>query len=288
MNGAFIIGCGGLGLALGAALRARGIPVRGLRRNAAEQLRAAGIEPVIADLDQPLPPDTLAVGGGTVFYFAPPPTQGEEDPRMARVLEALAEAPPSKLIYLSTSGVYGDCQGAWVDETAEVRPSTARARRRLNAEQRLLDWAGTTGTTGVVLRVGGIYGPGRLPVKRIREGLTLVCPEEAPYSNRIHIHDLVRACLAGAARGESGAHYNVADGQPTTMTDYFYQVADHFGLPRPPCVPLSQAREALSPAMLSYVSESRRLVTRRMREELGIVPDFPDLPSGLAASAPPS
>lgn len=288
MNGAFIIGCGGLGLSLGAALKARGIPVRGLRRGAAERLTAAGIEPVIADLDQPLALETSAVAGSTVFYFAPPPTQGEDDPRMGRVLEALTDSRPKKLIYLSTSGVYGDRRGEWVDEFAAPQPSTARARRRLDAENRLLDWASRTGTPGVILRVGGIYGPGRLPIKRIREGLTLVCPEEAPFSNRIHIHDLVRACLAAAARGAAGAHYNIADGHPTTMTDYFYQVADHIGLPRPPCVPLSQAREALSPAMLSYVSESRRLVTRRMREELGVLPDYPDLLSGLAACTAPT
>jgi nucleoside-diphosphate-sugar epimerase len=129
--------------------------------------------------------------------------------------------------------------------------------------------------------VAGIYGPGRLPLERIRRGLPLVCEEEAPYSNRIHADDLVDTCVAAMERGRSGAVYNVCDGNPTTMTDYFFRVADATGLARPPVLSLEDAEGALSAGMMSYMRESRRLSNRRLREELGVVLAYPDLAAGL-------
>jgi nucleoside-diphosphate-sugar epimerase len=146
-------------------------------------------------------------------------------------------------------------------------------------------WSAKNGFPVVRLRVGGIYAPDRLPVARIRKGLTVICPEEAPWSNRIHADDLARVCIAAAERGESGDIYNAADGHPTTMTDYFYQVADYLGLPRPDCVSLSEADRSLSPAMLSFVRESRRLDITRMRQRLKVQLSYPILNEGLVSDS---
>jgi nucleoside-diphosphate-sugar epimerase len=161
-------------------------------------------------------------------------------------------------VYISTTGVYGDAGGAWVDEDCPPAPATSRARRRLDAEQTLARWAEPAGTQVIVLRVPGIYGPGRLPLERIRRGEPVLAPGECGYTNRIHAEDLVRVCVAAAQRGRPGAVYNVSDGAPGTMTEYLLAVADAAGLPRPPVVGLDQARRVMSPGMLSYLGESRR------------------------------
>ncbi len=286
MDNVLIIGCGDIGRRIARRLPDRRIVGLVRSEESAQRLRAAGIEPLQRDLDSAdfalpeLAPRT------TLFHLAPPPPRGRSDPRTERLLAALAQCscPPLCVVYLSTSGVYGDCGGAWVDETWPARPRADRAWRRWNAERQLLTWSATSGVPVVRLRVGGIYAPDRLPVARLRSGrLRVLCPEGAPWSNRIHAEDLARVCIAAAERGRSGALYNASDGHPTSMTDYFYRVADHLGLPRPPCVPADSAESELSPEMLSFLRESRRLDNRRMREELGVTPEFPDLDSGLRA-----
>lgn len=279
-----ITGCGYVGQRLARALIGAGTRPVALVRSArsAEYLGRRGIAAAAIDLDQPIEEPPAAAADSSVFYLVPPaPDVSDDDPRLRHFLAACTEAVPRRLIYLSTSGVYGDCGGAWTDESQPPAPRTERARRRLAAEQIARDWCETHGTELVILRVGGIYGPDRLPLDRLAS-TTVVCPDEAPWSNRIHVDDLVTALRIAARRGAPGEIYNIADGHPTTMTDYLYRVADSAGLPRPPCVPLAQAEGKLSPGMLSFVRESRRLDTRRMRDELGIVPRFPTLPEGLA------
>jgi nucleoside-diphosphate-sugar epimerase len=190
---------------------------------------------------------------------------------------------PQRLVYLSTTGVYGDCGGRWIDESCTLQPQAARARRRVDAEQALTDWSRHTGRELVVLRVAGIYGPGKLPLERIRQGLSMVRESEAPYTNRIHADDLVSVCTAAMSVGRNGAVYNTSDGHPSSMTDYFRRVADLAGLPRPREIPLASARAQLSPGMLSYLRESRRLSNRKMLEELGVTLRYPSLAEGLPA-----
>jgi nucleoside-diphosphate-sugar epimerase len=168
-----------------------------------------------------------------------------------------------------------------VDEDRPARPEADRALRRWDAEQTLQCLRASAATTLVILRVAGIYGPGRLPLERIRAGLPLVRPEEAPWSNRIHADDLVSTCVAAMDYGADGAIYNACDGNPSTMTDYFFQVADAAGLPRPPVVPLGEAEGQLSAGMLSYMRESRRLSNRRLVKELGVKLRDPTLAQGL-------
>ncbi|MBK5929288.1 SDR family oxidoreductase [Halochromatium salexigens] len=279
-----ILGCGYIGQALAQRYRARGEPVLGVVRSAerATEVERAGARALQRDLAQddlaPLEP-----AGQQVFHLAPPPNDSDEDPLTAHLIDAFERhGHPRRLVYIGTTGVYGDCGGAWVDEDWQPRPSVGRSRRRWDAEQRLRRWSQASGAELVILRVAGIYACDRLPLARIRSAQPVVRAEEAPWSNRIHAEDLVTICLAAMERAPAGAVYNVCDGQPSTMTDYFCQVADAAGLPRPPQIPLAEADGQLSAGMLSYLKESRRLSNRRLLDELGVSLRFPDLATGLA------
>ena len=285
-----IIGCGFLGRRVAGRCLTAGDRVRGLVRSpaSAEELSRRGIEPVVVDLDRGLPAGFALPAGGKIFYFAPPPSQGNQDPRVANLLSTVrGQKNPPRIVYLSTTGVYGDCAGAWIDETRPPAPKADRALRRWDAEQRFRAWRQAAGWELVILRVAGIYWPGRLPLERLRKGLPLIREQEAPFSNRIHVDDLVNVCTAAMQRGGDGEVYNVSDGHPSTMTDYFTRLADVAGLPRPPQIPLSEGEGSLSAGMLSYLRESRRLSNKKMLRELGIRLRYPSLQSGLPACFEP-
>ena len=280
-----ILGCGYLGQRLAARYHEAGIETAGTVRSlhSAKQLKLQGINPLLLDLDrQPLP--QLPVSCNKLFHFIPPPAESCTDPRTAGLVNEFGrQGSPRRLVYLSTTGVYGDCGGDWVDEQRTPAPHAPRAMRRWDAEETLRGWSRESGGELIILRVAGFYGPGRLPLERLRNGLPMVREEEAPFSNRIHIDDLVGVCIAAMERGKAGEVYNVSDGNPTTMTDYFDRIADLTGLPRPPKIPLQEARMKLSSGMLSYMQESRRLDNRKMLDDLGISLQFPDLRRGLPA-----
>ena len=282
---ALIVGCGQVGRRLAARL----LPARqvhGLVRSqaSAEALAAAGIEPLVADLDRPL---AIALPGPGVelWYLAPPPKKGTRETRLANLLDALDEqGQPRRIVYLGTTGVYGDCKGAWVDESRPPAPRVDRARRRADAENQLQAWRRAGRGELVLLRVAGIYGPGKLPLARLKAGKPMVPPDQAPWTNRIHIDDLVEVLLAAMAKGRDGEVYNVSDGHPGNMADYFNAVADAAGLPRPPLVDSSEADAALSAGLRAYLAESRRIDNRKMLRELGVTLRYPTLAEGLAAS----
>lgn len=283
----FIIGCGYLGRRVGGHYLAAGEPVQGLVRTAssAGRLQALGFGAFALDLDRDLPQRLQWPTSDRLFYFAPPSAAGSTDARLERFLHNWPNAAGTvrRVVYVSTSGVYGDCGGDWVDESRPVAPRADRARRRWDAEQRWRQWCRRQGCELVVLRVAGIYGPGRLPLERLRKGLPLVRAQEAPFTNRIHIDDLVATCIAAMQRAVDGQVFNASDGHPSTMIDYFNQVADIAGLPRPPQISLAEGERQLSPGMLSYLRESRRLSNRKLRRELGVALRYPDLKSGLPA-----
>lgn len=276
----WIVGCGDIGRRLARLLIDAQTPVVGWVSGAvsAAQVEALGIASRVFDLD------TESINPGTapswIFWFAPPPNRGVTDPRLRHFLNALEQA-PKRLIYLSTSAVYGDCGGAWIDEDAPLQPGNDRGRRRLDAEQTARAYAQKTGCELVILRVPGIYGPGRMPEQRLRAGTPILCAEDAPYTNRIHADDLAAAALTIAQRGIDGAAYNVADGNPTTMTDYFTRCAAALGLPPPPQISLAVAKRELSASIMSFLEESKRLRIERLRA-LGWSPRYPDLAAGLA------
>lgn len=275
---ALIAGCGDVGRRLTQRLAARDCKVTALIRDPlkAEPLLAVGAQLLRQDLDHP----QSAGDWPLLFWFAPPPTAGNTDPRLRGWLQA-QQGRIARLVYISTSGVYGDCQGRWIDEDEPLKPQTPRALRRVDAEQALRDWSESHDCDVIVLRVPGIYGPGRLPVERLRQGIPVLKPEVSPWSNRIHADDLAGAALHAAALGRAGSAYNVSDGTPTTMADYFTRCALLLGLPTPRAVDLDEARSVFTPAMWSFMEESKRLRTERLREELRFTPRYPDLESGL-------
>lgn len=276
-----IIGCGDLGGRVARLWQGAGVPVIGVVRGdpSVKRLHRAGVTPIRADLDRPATLGGLNARGALVYYLAPPPRAGSRETRLANLLAAWSGV-PERWVHLSTTAVYGDCGGAWVDEGAPLRPTTDRGRRRLDGEQRLAAWAAGRDLCWTVLRVPGIYGPGRLPLARLRSGRPLPPVAESGYTNRIHVDDLAAACVAAARRGRCGAAYNISDGNPLPFTEYFRRVARACGLPPPPEAPARSG--AFGPEFLSYLRESRRIDNRRMREELGVELRYPDLDTALA------
>ena len=276
----FIAGCGYVGKRLATAMNKR--PICLVRSEQSARIcRADGLETVICDLDQEASVD-LPLADTVVIYLIPPPGTGQTDPRMKHFLQSMTpDNTPRRIIYLGTTGVYGDCQGAWVDESRAPAPQADRAKRRLDAEQQLHQWQLQNSREIVLLRVAGIYGPDKLPMERLQQNKPMISAEQAPWTNRIHVDDLVQACVAAITRGRNGAVYNLSDGQPAKMTDYFNMVADFTGLPRPPIIAASAAGEKLTAGMQSYLAESRRIDNRRMLEELGITLKYPSLSAGL-------
>jgi nucleoside-diphosphate-sugar epimerase len=249
------------------------------------QLGEGGFAALAGDLDTPASLPGLPTRGAVVLYFVPPPEGGDGDPRMNAFCASIAPGEePEKIVYISTSGVYGDCGGGIVTEATPVNPQTDRARRRLAAEEHLRQWGGRRGVAVIILRVAWIYGPGRLPLERIRAGQPVLAEAEAPWTNRIHADDLARVCIAAGEKGKGGEVFNVSDGRPGTMTEYFNAVADACGLPRPPQVTLAEDRWTMTPLMLSYLVESRRMDNTLMLEKLDIELLYPDLESGIRAS----
>jgi nucleoside-diphosphate-sugar epimerase len=278
-----ILGCGYLGQALSRHYTALGIPVIGVARSAttASAVEATGARSLQLDLSKD-DLSALAPAGEQVFHLAPPPSDADGDPLTKHLLEEFQiHGNPRRLVYASTTGVYGDCGGEWVDETRAPRPLAGRAKRRWDAEERLRAWSNESHAELVILRVAGIYACDRLPLERIRSGLPVVKADEAPWSNRIHAADLLDVCLTAMDRAPAGAVYNVCDGNPSTMSDYFFRVADAAGLPRPPELALAEADGKVSAGMLSYLKESRRLSNRRMIDELGLTLRYPSLNQGL-------
>ncbi len=291
-NRVFIVGCGDIGRRVARLWQQTSLPVTGLVRsnNSMQYLRQQNISPLLLDLDKspidhaPDPEPGLVLDQALVYYFAPPPKTGEEDTRMAHFLQLLdSRRPPARLVYLSTSGVYGDQAGRLIDEETPPRPVAPRARRRYFAEQAVRQWGEAQQVPVIILRTGGIYGPGRLPLKRIRDQIPIIHEHLAPATNRIHADDLAPACVAAAQKGRAGRIYNISDGAQNNMTEYFNAIADYFDLPRPPTIDWDEAEKQLSPGMLSYLRESRQLDNRRMREELGVQLQYPNLLEGLAS-----
>jgi nucleoside-diphosphate-sugar epimerase len=282
----FLAGCGYTGLRLAHRLRPRW-RVTALARSAgsAESLAAEGIAPVRADLDQALPSALLAssVDGAALAWLVPPPETGTSDPRLERFLAAIGTARPAMLLYVSTTGVYGDTGGATVTEETVVAPGNDRARRRVAAEAFARAWCAAAGVRCVVLRVPGIYGPGRLPLDRLRRGEPVLRPEDAGPGNRIHVDDLVSACVAAIERPVHGV-FNVTDGNPASTTEFLQRTAALAGLPQPPLVALADAPGRISAGMLAFLRESRRVDNGRMRAELGVEPRYQRLDDGIVAS----
>ena len=282
-----IVGCGDVGLRVLRLLRSR-LRVLALTSNPERLplLRAAGALPLLGNLDDPATLGRLAALADRVLHLAPPRGDGGRDQRTAVLLQALARSSRARrLVYASTSGVYGDAGGACIDEARAVRPATARAQRRVDAEVHVRHHGRVFGVTASILRVPGIYALDRAggdPRERVRRGAPLLQHDDDVYTNHIHADDLARACVAALHRGAPQRVYHVNDDTELRMGDYFDLAADLCGLPRPPRVSRDAAQAVLSPMQLSFMSESRRMSNRRMKRELRLALRHPDVAHALA------
>jgi nucleoside-diphosphate-sugar epimerase len=284
-----LIGCGDVALRAASMLRGRA-RLAGLirRRDEAPRLRAAGVTPLVADLDDFGSLRKLAFAPFAVIHCAPPPSEGRDDPRTQKLIAALTRARiiPQRFVYVSTSGVYGDCAGARVAETRPRRAQTPRARRRVAAENRLRAWAARNGVQLAILRAPGIYSEGRLPLDRLKQGTPVLAADDDVFINHIHADDLARAVVAAVFHGGFNRAYNVTDDAQMKMGTWFDTVADAFHLPRPPRVSWDEAERRIAPMLLSFMSESRRLANARAKRELRLRLAHPTPGPVLAAVAP--
>ncbi|MGI9223811.1 MAG: NAD-dependent epimerase/dehydratase family protein [Woeseiaceae bacterium] len=221
--------------------------------------------------------------GYSVIYPVPPAPEQTGDDRLRRFLELLPHD-PARIVYLSTTGVYGNRDGALVDETTEPNPQSESARRRHAAETLLKDWCSARDTDAVILRVPGIYGPGRLGTGRIRAATPVLRTADASPGNRIHVDDLASCCIAASSADAPAGIYNVGDGDTRSTTWFMNEVARQAGLPPPPTVTREEAEKTFSPMRLSFLRESRIVDTRKMRETLGVTPNYANPADGIAAS----
>jgi len=283
-----IVGCGDVGLRVVRLVRERW-RVLALTSSPArvDDLRRAGALPLLGNLDVPSTLGRLAGLADAVLHLAPPAASGLVDRRTAHLVAALARSPRvRRLVYGSTSGVYGDCGGEWVDETRALRPATDRARRRVDAEQRLRLFGRAHRVRVTLLRIPGIYAfgrPGGDPRERLSRGAPVLTRDDDVFTNHIHADDLARACVAAIHRGLPQRAVNASDDTVLRMGDYFDRAADLLALPRPPRVSRQVALQQVSPMQMSFMSESRRLVNRRLKTELRMALDYPIVDDGLRA-----
>ena len=251
-------------------------------------LAALGVTQIVGDLDHPETLTRLSGISDAVIHSAPPPAEGKGDPRTGRLLAQLqrGKSLPRRLIYISTSGVYGDCGGALVAETRTANAKSARAARRVDAEARLRRFGRRLGglCRVSILRAPGIYAGDRLPLERLQRGLPLMRHAEDSHTNHIHADDLGRACIAALSHGGSNRVYNINDDSALAMGEWFDLLADRFGLPRAPRLPREDVRRSVPPMQWSFMSESRRLDNTRMKRELRLHLHYPTVAAGIATA----
>lgn len=290
-----IIGCGDIALRVAPLLNTR-YRILGLCRNPKnfDKLRQHGIIPLSGDLDRPETLNNLAGNAQMVLHLAPPASHGIRDTRTANLLAALTRhlgkrhsraktlILPQRLVYISTSGVYGNCNGALIDETRRVNPGSGRALRRINAERQIRNWGIRNHVNISILRVPGIYAADRLPLKRLHDAAPVLSPEDDSYTNHIHASDLAQIICSAFRYAKHGRIYHACDDSHLKMGEYFDLVADRFDLSRPPRIRRNQVNGLISPAMLSYMDESRRLTNNRMKRELHINLYYPTVHEGIS------
>ena len=264
-----IIGCGDIGLRVARQLsQSHRVFALTSQQSRFQELREVGATPILGNLDQPESLWRLSGLAQTVIHLAPPQNQGNRDCRTRNLIRILSQGSHvvRRLIYISTTGVYGDHGGAKVTEATPTKPQSERAKRRVDAEQILRLWAPAHGVTLTILRVPGIYAANRLPIERLQSKTPALIPEEDAYSNHIHSDDLARLICAAVFHGKPQRVINTCDGSETKMGDYFDEVADAFGLDRPPRMPAEQLQKIVNPMLWSFMRESRRVTNTRLHE----------------------
>jgi nucleoside-diphosphate-sugar epimerase len=254
-----------------------------INREPSADARQAGARSMALQLDTPLQRTRrIAALANWAVYLAPPPNQGQGDPRLARFL-AVWRSTGKRLVYVSTSGVYGDCGGAWVNESHPINAQSARAKRRVAAEQQVRQLKGS-GIATLILRAPGIYSETALPLERLKAGTPALLPEDDVYTNHIHADDLARSCMAALLRMRAGRVVNASDDSQLKMGDYFDLVADTFALPRPPRHTAAHVQATVTPMLWSFMRESRRLCNTRLKRELRVQLHYATVTEGVRAA----
>ena len=252
-----------------------------------QTLRDAGVVPMTGNLDHAESLYRLGSVADALLHLAPPPLSGRTDPRTAHLLQTLAKrGRVRRIVYGSTTGVYGDCGGAMFNESRAVNPTTDRAQRRVDAEAQLRQYGRAMGVKVTVLRIPGIYASDREgghPRDRLKRGSPVLATEDDVYTNHIHADDLARACVAALVRGLPQRVVHACDDTDLKMADYFDLAAELEGVPRPRRISRAQAAVELSPMLLSFMSESRRLANHRLKNELKLKLRYPTVNTGLLA-----
>jgi nucleoside-diphosphate-sugar epimerase len=285
---ALIVGCGYTGERLAQALHATHSVLAVVRsQTSRDKLRSQNIEALALDLDSVTadtwPLQLSQVDNAVIFYLAPPPNEGLSDARLDRFLRRI-KGRPGAFVYMSTTGVYGNTSGAKVDESTPVNPQTERAQRRMSAEHMTRVWCNENQVRRVVLRVPGIYGPNRIPLVRLQRREPFIRLGEAGVTNRIHVDDLVTACIAAIQRTDARGVYNVTDGNSMSSTEFMRRVATIANMPSPMEISLEEARLTLSAERMSFLDESRRVSNRRLLAELHVQLRYADVDAGIRAS----
>jgi nucleoside-diphosphate-sugar epimerase len=289
MRRLLIVGCGDVALRAIPLLKKR-YQVFAMVRDPAKRagLRALGVQPLLGDLDDRASLAHVAGLAHEILHFAPPPNAGTKDTRTRNLLSALSQVQgrrrslPKRLLYISTSGVYGDCAGEWVNETHPLNATSPRSRRRVDAEMQIRNWARRNQVKASILRVPGIYAADRLPLSRVQQGTPGIIASEDSYTNHIHADDLARISVAALQRGKACRVYHASDDSQLKMGEYFDFVADAFCLPRVPRFSRAEAQRVLPETLLSFMNESRRLTNRRMKQELKVKLRYPTVTDMLA------
>ncbi len=287
----FIAGCGYIGERIARSYMESEVEVTCLVRSPelASRLESVGFTTVISSLDDLTAIPALNLADMVLFYLVPPPGGGIADSRARNFIAQIsATKKPAKIVYMSATSVYSGLDGDVVTEESPTNPDSAMGKRRLDAENAFREYGAAQDVPIIILRVSGIYGPGRLPLMQISQGQPLLNENESGPSNRIHADDLATVSIAAAENGVDGDIFNVSDGHPSSMTSYFNACADALGLPRQPQVALDEARRVMSPLMLSYVSQTRIVDNRKMLERLKVKLRYESLTEGLAAAVPDS
>jgi nucleoside-diphosphate-sugar epimerase len=285
-----IVGCGYVGSRLARRESARRPLLALVRSDRSETgLRSAGVHTLRIDLDAAAeaalqPALAAAAVHAAVIYLAPPPDSGTTDPRLESLLAQISGVIPAVIIYISTTGVYGDAGGELVDELTPVAPANDRSRRRAAAESTAQAWCVARGVRSVILRVPGIYGPDRLPLERLQRREPALHEDEAGPGNRIHVDDLVAAIVAAIDQPSAQGVFNVTDGDHASTTAFLQLTAAAAGIEPPVLICKAEARERIPAGMLSFLLESRRVDNRRLLRELGLQLRYPTLQSGVLAS----
>jgi nucleoside-diphosphate-sugar epimerase len=249
-------------------------------------LAAFGVNQLIGNLDKAHTLRQLRGIAQAVIHSAPPPNSGCNDQRTKRLIAALrgGRSLLQRLVYISTTGVYGDRNGKQIDETCPPAPRNARARRRVDAEQQLWRFGARARCCVSILRAPGIYAADRMPLDRLRKGLPLLAENDDVFTNHIHAEDLATACVAALDRSRGNRIYNICDDSDIRMGDWYDKLADGFALPRAPRLPRSKAENALPPAQWSFMRESRRIGNTRMKRELKLRLRYPTVDDGIRAA----